>query len=110
MVGVVVAVVALSGGDQSAAPPNAAAAIVPADALAYVNLAVDGARPAVKQALRVAQRFPDFPLVGGAGLSRFAAVIAGGRSVDYARQIRPGWAMRHRWRCWTPRPPRRGRC
>ncbi len=85
---IVVAVVVLSGGSQSA-PPNAAAAIVPADALAYVNVSLDRGRPAVGQALAVAARFPDFPVAGGAVLSRLTSVIAGSRSADYARQIRP---------------------
>jgi hypothetical protein len=84
----VVAVLMLSGGSASA-PPNAAAAIVPADALAYVNVSLDRGRPAVSQALTVAARFPDFPVAGGALLSRLTSVIAGGRSADYARQIRP---------------------
>jgi hypothetical protein len=85
---IVVAVLALAGGSGSA-PPNAAAALVPADALAYVNVSLDRRRPAVGQALAVAARFPDFPLAGGALLSRLANVVAGGRTADYARQIRP---------------------
>jgi Protein of unknown function (DUF3352) len=84
----VVAVLALSGGSGSA-PPNGAAAIVAADALAYVNVSLDRGRPGVGQALAVAARFPDFPIAGGALLSRLSAVIAGGRTADYARQIRP---------------------
>jgi hypothetical protein len=85
---IVVAVLAVSGGSGSA-PPNGAAAIVPADALAYVNVSLDRGRPGVGQALAVAARFPDFPIAGGVLLSRLATVIAGGRTVDYARQIRP---------------------
>lgn len=85
---VVVAVLVLSGGSRTA-PPNAAAAIVPADALAYVNLSLNSGRPAVSQTLKLAARFPDFPLAGGAVLGRLSTVIAGGRTADYARQIRP---------------------
>jgi hypothetical protein len=85
---IVVAVLARSGGSGSG-PPNAAAAIVPADALAYVNVLLDRGRPGVAQALAVARRFPDFPVAAGALLSRLSNVIAGGRAVDYARQIRP---------------------
>ncbi len=85
---VVVAVLALRGGSGNA-PPNAAAAIVPADALAYVNLSLDRGRPAVSQTLKLASRFPDFPLASGALLSRLATLVAGGRTADYARQIRP---------------------
>jgi uncharacterized protein DUF3352 len=85
---IVVAVLARSGATGSGGP-NAAAAIVPADALAYVNVSLDGRRPGVGQALAMARRFPDFPVAAGALLSRLSNVIAGGRAVDYARQIRP---------------------
>jgi Protein of unknown function (DUF3352) len=85
---IVVAVLALRGGSDSG-PPNAAAAIVPADALAYVNVSLDGGRPGVGQALAVARRFPDFSVAAGALLSRLSNVISGGRPADYARQIRP---------------------
>ena len=80
-------------------PPTRRGAIVPADALAYVNVALDRGRPAVRQALTVAARFPDFPLAGGAGLSRFVAMVAGGRSVDSPSD--PALARRRgrRWRC-----------
>jgi hypothetical protein len=86
---VAVLVLALAGGGTSAPPPNGAADIVPADALAYVNLSVDRGSSAVGRALNVARRFPDFPLAGGAVLSRLASVIAGGRPADYTRQITP---------------------
>jgi Protein of unknown function (DUF3352) len=85
---IVAVVLALSGGSGSA-PPNGAAAIVPADALAYVNVSLDRGRPGVAQALSVAARFPDYPIAGGALLTRLSTVIAGGRTADYARQIRP---------------------
>ncbi|HEX3830804.1 MAG TPA: DUF3352 domain-containing protein [Solirubrobacteraceae bacterium] len=85
---IVVAVLALRGGSGSG-PPNGAAAIVPADALAYVNVSLDGGRAGVGQALGVARRFPDFPVAASALLGRLSNVIAGGRAADYARQIRP---------------------
>jgi hypothetical protein len=84
-----VLVVALSGGSQAPAPDTSSAGLVPADALAYVSLSLDPSRPAVKQALSVARRFPDFPLAGAAALNRLGAVISGGRSADYATQISP---------------------
>ncbi len=86
--GIVVAVLARLGRPGSA-PPNGAAGIVPADALAYVNVSLDRGRPGAGQALAVARRLPDFPVAGGALLSRLSTVIAGGRTAEYARQIRP---------------------
>jgi hypothetical protein len=86
---VVVVAVLLGGGGSGSAPPDGAADIIPADALAYVNLSTDGGAPPVRQALAVARRFPDFPLGAGAVLVRLASIVAGGRSADYARQIRP---------------------
>jgi hypothetical protein len=85
---IVVAVLALRGAPGSG-PPDGAAAIVPADALAYVNVSLDGGRPGVGRALGVARRFPDFPVAASALLGRLSNVIAGGRAADYARQVRP---------------------
>jgi hypothetical protein len=87
---VVALVVALGGGSAGAAPPDTAAArLVPADALAYVNLSLDRSRPAVQRALRLAGRFPDYPLAYAAVLSRFGTVLGGGRSIDFFRQVEP---------------------
>jgi len=84
-----VLVIALSGASQPPAPDTASAGLIPADALAYVSVSLDPSLPAVKQALTVADRLPDFPLAGAAALSRLGAIISGGRSADYARQIEP---------------------
>lgn len=49
------------GGDSGAgAPATGAASIVPADALAYVNVSLDRGRPSVRRALAIAGRFGDF--------------------------------------------------
>jgi hypothetical protein len=79
---------ALSG---SGTPPPAtgAATLVPADALAYVNLSTDPARPAVRQARALAARFPDWPLLEAVALNRLTALLAGQRSAGYAADIRP---------------------
>jgi hypothetical protein len=83
-------VLVLAGGDANPPPATGAAAIVPADALAYVNVSLDRGRPAVSSALRLAQRFPDYPLASAAVASRLATVAAGGgRSVDFASQVKP---------------------
>jgi hypothetical protein len=84
-----VAFVLLSG-SGTAGPATGAARIVPADALAYVNISLDRHRPAFRQALSVAGRFPDFPLASGAILTRLDAILSGGNgSVEFATQIRP---------------------
>jgi hypothetical protein len=86
---IVVLILALGGGSGPAPPATGAAALVPSDALLYVNVSLDRARPAVRAALRIAQRFPDFPLASAALQTRVGAIVAGGRSVDFGSQIQP---------------------
>lgn len=86
---VVIVIAALSGSGAGTGPQDGAAAIVPADALAYVNVSLDAGRSAVRQALLVATRFPDYPLAAGVVQSRLAAILGGGRSADYTTQIAP---------------------
>ncbi|MGI8595001.1 MAG: DUF3352 domain-containing protein [Solirubrobacteraceae bacterium] len=62
-------------GDDGSPPATRAAALVPADALAYLHLSTDRARTSVERALELAKRFPSWPGVrddlitslGGAG-------------------------------------------
>jgi hypothetical protein len=70
-------------------PPTGAASIVPGDALAYVHVSTDPRRPAVKQALRVAARLPDYPQLLGLLTRRLDGLAAGGGRVDFQRDIRP---------------------
>jgi hypothetical protein len=86
---IVIAVIVIGGGSGSGPPDTAAARLVPSDALAYVSLSLDRGRPAVKQALAVAGRLPDFPIAGAAALVRLGAVLSGGRSADFTSQIKP---------------------
>ena len=51
--------VVLNGLSQ-AGPDSGAAALVPADALAFVNVSTDAGRPEVKQALALAKAFPAY--------------------------------------------------
>ncbi|HEX4008937.1 MAG TPA: DUF3352 domain-containing protein [Solirubrobacteraceae bacterium] len=89
--------VALSGGGGSgsaaAASPRGAldraATVIPSDALADVSLALGGHRPPVAQALAVARRLPDFPLVYAAAVSKLGTIISGGRPVDVGTRIAP---------------------
>ncbi|HUZ27977.1 MAG TPA: DUF3352 domain-containing protein [Solirubrobacteraceae bacterium] len=65
----------LGSGDQP--PATGAARLVPADALIYVHLSTDVHRPAVKRAISLARRFPDFPLLSGAIQSQLSALLGG---------------------------------
>ncbi|MBV9465992.1 MAG: DUF3352 domain-containing protein [Solirubrobacterales bacterium] len=74
--------------DGGPAPETGAAAFVPGDALAYVNVSIDGSRPAVKRALTIAARLPDYPLLAAAVIRRLSTPGPGSR-VDFGRDIRP---------------------
>jgi hypothetical protein len=86
---VVLVVFLLIRGSGPAPPATGAAALVPSDALAYVNVSLDPGRPAVRHAVSLAERFPDFPLAAAAVQTRLGAVLGGGRSVDLISQIHP---------------------
>jgi hypothetical protein len=81
-------VVILTGSGE-APPDTGAAEIVPANALAYVNLSTDPGRPAVDRARALAAHFPDWRLLEGAALARLGSIIGGSSSTDFARDIRP---------------------
>jgi hypothetical protein len=82
-------VIAIAGGSGASPPAAGAASLVPADALAYVHLSTDAGRPAVKQALSVAARLPDFARLSGGFLSRLVAIAGGSGSASFAGEIRP---------------------
>jgi hypothetical protein len=88
-VAIALTLVLLTGGSGVTAPATGAAAVVPANALAYVSLSTDPARPAVADARKLAARFPDWPLLETAALNRLRSVVAGTSSADFATQIRP---------------------
>ena len=77
------------GGSGPAPPATGAATIVPADALAYVSLSTDPARPAVSAARKLAARFPDWPLLRTAALNRLGALVGAGGAADFATGVRP---------------------
>jgi hypothetical protein len=82
------ALVLASRGSGEAPPATGAAAVVPANALAYVSLSTDSARPAVGRARRLAARFPDWPLLATAALNRLDSMVGGSSSTGFAA-IRP---------------------
>jgi Protein of unknown function (DUF3352) len=81
--------VALSAGSGPAITASGTTSVIPGDALAYVGVSLERDRPAVRQALAIANRLPGFGLVGGAALGRLDEVFAGGRAVDYSSQVAP---------------------
>ena len=82
-------VVLVTSGAGPVPPATGAATIVPADALAYVNLSTDAARPSVSDARKLAARFPDWPLLETAALNRLRALVGGSGPADFATAIRP---------------------
>jgi hypothetical protein len=78
--------------------------IVPADALAYVNLSTDASRPAVERARALAARFPDWPLLAAAALSRLRSIVGGSGGSDFATGIRP-WLGNEASLALLPRAP-----
>ncbi len=74
---------------STGAPATGAAALVPADALAYVNVSLDRGRSSVGQSLTVGRRFPDFSLAGATAIARLIAIVGGGSAADFAGQIEP---------------------
>jgi hypothetical protein len=87
--GIVVAASRSGGADEGAPPATGAAAVVPADALAYIHLSIDPGRLGVKRALALAARLPGFPLLGSALSARLSGITHGASPVDYARDVRP---------------------
>ncbi len=79
---------ALSGGSPNV-PATGAASIVPSDALAYINLSIDSSRPAVKQELALLKRFPSYPVASAAVLTRLTEIVGGGKSADFASDVKP---------------------
>jgi hypothetical protein len=68
--------VALTGGSPTP-PDTAAARLVPADALAYLNVSLDRSRSGVNRTLHVASRLPGFALAEAAVQQRLRALIGG---------------------------------
>jgi hypothetical protein len=83
------AAVAIVIASAEAAPATGSASLLPNDALAYIHLSTDPHRPAVKQALRVAARLPDFPLLSGQLMGQVDVIAAGGARFDFKRDVRP---------------------
>jgi hypothetical protein len=90
LIALAIAVTALLS-DSGGAPPPAtgAAAVVPADALAYVHLSTDQSRGPVTQAVALDRRLPGFYSLTTSVIDRLEAIVGGGATLTYARDIRP---------------------
>jgi hypothetical protein len=85
-----VLVPAIAGcGSGTSGPATGAAKLVPADALAYVNLSLDSGRPPVVQARKLAQRFPDYPLAVAALQTRLGLLAGGASSGPFSQSVKP---------------------
>jgi len=89
VIAITAAVVLAWSGSGVTPPATGAAAAVPADALAYVNLSIDPGRSPVSDARRMAARFPDWPLLETAALSRLRPLVAGSSDANLISSIRP---------------------
>jgi hypothetical protein len=90
LVAAVVALIAFGGGDGSddGPPAEQAAALVPADALAFVHLSTDGDREGVSRALALARRLGAESMLQ----DQLGAVLGSGDGatpVDFDRDVRP---------------------
>jgi hypothetical protein len=86
---IVLAVVVLGGGSGDDAPPaDRAAALVPADALAYLHVSTDGDRAGVERALALVQRLGAEQALRGQ-LGGLLGAGSGAAPVDFARDVRP---------------------
>ncbi len=86
---VVLIVLVTSGGSGEQPPATGAAAVVPGDALAYVNVSIDPNRPAVKRALQLTNRLPTYPLIAAAVQTRLDGLAGGASSLSFSSDIRP---------------------
>lgn len=84
---IVVAVVASGGGSGDAPPATRAAALVPADALAFVHVSTDADRAAVERALALARRLG----AEQALRDQLGGLLqgGGGTAADFDRDVRP---------------------
>ena len=90
LIALAIFVTAVLSGTGGATPPAVgAASVVPADALAYVHLSTDQSRAAVTQTVALDRRLPGFYSLTGSVVDRLDAILGGGATLNYARDVRP---------------------
>jgi hypothetical protein len=80
---------ALGSGGGPAPPDDRAAALVPADALAYLNLSLDRRRPSVRQALALVGRLPGLRALLSGAEARLAAIAGTASDAGFAHASAP---------------------
>jgi hypothetical protein len=86
---VVAAGVLLTAGSGVAPPATGAAAVVPADALVYVNVSTDRGRMAVERSMSLAKELPTYPIASMGVGAWLGSAIGSSTPVDFATDIRP---------------------
>jgi hypothetical protein len=89
VVAVLGVVIATAGGSSEPPPATGAAALVPSDALLYVHLSTDPARPAVRRGLGLLARLPDHGAALAALTQRIVDVVGGKTGTSFTGQVRP---------------------
>ncbi|MGZ4261697.1 MAG: DUF3352 domain-containing protein [Solirubrobacteraceae bacterium] len=79
----------LFGAGGPTPPATGAASVVPADALAYVHVSTDSSRAQVPQAVALDRRLPGFYSLTDSVMDRLDAILGGGATLNYPRDIRP---------------------
>jgi hypothetical protein len=87
--GLVAAVVLLASGSGVAPPATGAAAVVPADALAYLNVSTDRGRRTVERSMSLAKELPTYPIASMGIASWLGSAIGSSTPVDFATDIQP---------------------
>jgi Protein of unknown function (DUF3352) len=85
----IVVTVVLSGAGAAAPPAIGAASVVPADALVYVHVSTDQGRAPVTQTVALDRRLPGFYSLTTSVVDRLDAILGGGATLNYARDVRP---------------------
>jgi hypothetical protein len=87
----VVLAIVLNMGSGAAPAATGAARLIPANALLYLHVSTDPSRPAVRQAIARARRFPGAPALFAGVTSRLDAILSGSstNTVDFATDVRP---------------------
>jgi hypothetical protein len=81
--------IVLFGSGGPTPPATGAASVVPADALAYVHLSTDVSRAPVTEAAALDRRLPAFYSLSNSVIGRLEAILGGGATLNYARDVRP---------------------
>ena len=90
LIALAIALAAVLSGSSGPPPPAiGAASVVPADALVYVHVSTDQSRAPVTKTVALDRRLPGFYSLTGSVVDRLDAILGGGATLNYARDVRP---------------------